>query len=171
MVAAQLDTPPELISTTSGLMTAVRSLGASIGLAINNAIINSTLSKNLVPKVAAATLPLGLPQASLPALITALLADNSSALQSIPGVTPAVAIAALAALKDAYGVAFRNAWITAACFVLVAVIAILFLVDPTEEFNSRIDAPAEVDLVHIQAEMDAEPDHDKAATHLEHIAS
>lgn len=122
MVAAQLDTPPELISTTSGLMTAVRSLGASIGLAINNAIINSTLSKNLVPKVAAATLPLGLPQASLPALITALLADNSSALQSIPGVTPAVAIAALAALKDAYGVAFRNAWITAACFVLVAVI-------------------------------------------------
>jgi MFS family permease len=122
MVAAQLDTPHDLISITSGLMTAVRAFGAAIGLAINNAIINSTLSANLVPKVAAATQPLGLPKTSLPLLVTALLSGDTNALKSVPGVSPSVSIAALTALKEAYGVAFRNTWITAACFVFVALI-------------------------------------------------
>lgn len=34
LTVAQLSTPPELISTASGLMIGVRSLGGSIGLAI-----------------------------------------------------------------------------------------------------------------------------------------
>lgn len=122
MVAAQMDTPPELISITSGLMTSIRSVGAAIGLAINNAIIHNSLSKNLAPKVAEATLPLGFPEAELPALIGALSSGDPSALESIPGITQAVGFAALAAFKDAYSIAFRNAWITAACFVFVAAI-------------------------------------------------
>lgn len=122
MVAAQMDTPPELISITSGLMTSVRSFGAAIGLAINNAIVNNSLAKNLVPKVAQAVLPLGFPQTGLPALIGAISSGNPSAVGSVPGVTPAVGAAALAAYKEAYSVALRNAWITAACFVFVAAI-------------------------------------------------
>lgn len=122
MVAAQMDTPSELISITSGLMTSIRSFGASIGLAINNAIIHNSLSKNLAPKIAEAVLPLGFPQASLPALIGALSSGSATAVEHVPGVTPAIGMAGLAAYKEAYSIAFRNAWITAACFVFVAAI-------------------------------------------------
>lgn len=122
MVAAQLGTPPELISITSGLMTSIRSVGSAIGLAINNAIIHNSLSKNLAPKIAEAVLPLGFPQAELPALISALSSGSTSALGSVPGVTPAIATGAVAAFKAAYSIAFRNAWITSACFVFVAAI-------------------------------------------------
>ncbi|KAJ5793082.1 uncharacterized protein N7503_009060 [Penicillium pulvis] len=168
MVAAQLDTPPELISITSGLMTSIRSFGASIGLAINNAIIHNSLSKNLAPKIAEAVLPLGFPQASLPALIGALSSGSATAVESVPGVTPAIAMAGLAALKEAYSIAFRNAWITAACFVFVAAIATLFLVNPSKEFNAHIDAPAEEQVLQTQAEIEAGPDHDKETSHHAH---
>jgi hypothetical protein len=47
----------------------------------------------------------------------------------------------------------------------------MFLVDPSAEFNSRIDAPAEAGLIHTQVEMDAELDCGKAATHNEHVAT
>jgi hypothetical protein len=126
MVAAQMDTPPELISITSGLMTSIRSVGAAIGLAINNAVIHNALATNLFPKVAQAVLPLGFPQAELPALIGALSSGNPDALKSIPGITPAESLAALAAFKEAYSIGFRNAWITAACFVFVAAIGTYF---------------------------------------------
>ncbi|KAJ5643931.1 uncharacterized protein N7484_006438 [Penicillium longicatenatum] len=168
MVAAQLDTPPELISITSGLMTSIRSVGAAIGLAINNAIIHNSLSKNLVPNIAEAILPLGFPQAELPALIGALSSGSANALESVPGVTPAIGMAALAAFKDAYSIAFRDAWITAACFVFVAAIATLFLVNPSKEFNAHIDAPAEEKVLQTQAEIEAGPDQDKETSQHAH---
>ncbi|KAJ6093291.1 hypothetical protein N7486_008580 [Penicillium sp. IBT 16267x] len=169
MVAAQMDTPPELISITSGLMTSIRSFGAAVGLAINNAIIHNSFSTNLARKIAEAVLPLGFPQAELPALIGALSSQSASAVASVPGVTPAIGLAGLAAFKDAYSIAFRDAWITAACFVFVAAIATLFLVNPSKEFNAHIDAPAEEKVFQTQAETEAAPDHDmESSQHAHH---
>jgi hypothetical protein len=65
MLPAQFSTPPELIAVMSGLMISVRSLGGTIGLALYNAIFNGVLAQNLEPRIAAATLPLGLPKTSL----------------------------------------------------------------------------------------------------------
>lgn len=72
ITAAQLATPKHLIATTSGLMISTRSFGGSVGLAIYNAILTDKLSKNLGSKIAAAVLPLGLPQESLGPFIGAL---------------------------------------------------------------------------------------------------
>ncbi|KAJ5292764.1 Tannase [Penicillium atrosanguineum] len=151
MVAAQMDTPPELISITSGLITSIRSVGAAIGLAINTATIHNSLAKNLVPKIAAAILPLGFPEAELPAIIAALVTQSPAAVEAVPGVTPTVSLAALVAYKEAYGIAFRNAWITASCIVFVAAI----------EFNAHIDAPAEGNFFPTKTEIEAGPDHEK----------
>lgn len=121
-VTAQLSTPPELIALASGLVVTFRALGGTVGLAINNAIFHSALSTELPKKIAAATMPLGLPASSLGALITALSEDNQAAFNRIPGVTDHIIAAAGDAYKAAYGVAFRNCWIAAACFCFVALI-------------------------------------------------
>lgn len=121
ITAAQFSTPPELIAITSGLMISVRSLGGSVGLAIYNAIFNHSLEANLAPKIAAATLPFGLPKTSLGPLISALTASDLTAVSKIPGVTPTIIGAAVSALKDAFTIAFRYVWVAAACFSAVAV--------------------------------------------------
>jgi len=69
VVAAQFSTPPELIAITSGLLLAVRSLGASTGLVVYQAVFSAGLSNNLVSKIAVATSELGLPEESLEPLI------------------------------------------------------------------------------------------------------
>lgn len=122
MVSAQLTASPELITLASALVTAVRSLGGAIGLAINNAVFNGTLNRELPKKVGAAALSLGLPSSSLAELMTALASQSTNAVAKVPGVTPEIAQAAVAAMKRAYLDAFRGAWIVSAAFCAVLVI-------------------------------------------------
>lgn len=122
VVIAQLSTPRDLISIASGLLISTRAFGGTIGLAIYNAIFNSTLSSNIPTKIASVVLPLGLPSTSLGALISALTANDEEALANVPGITPQMIPVAGAALMDAYSVAFRNIWITAAGFSAFALI-------------------------------------------------
>lgn len=89
---------------------------------VDNAIFTNKLSSNLGPKIAAAVLPLGLPQSSLGAFIGNLAAQNSAALVNVPGVTPAIIGAGLGGLRDAYTVAFRYVWILGACFTAIGAI-------------------------------------------------
>ncbi|KAK5071600.1 hypothetical protein LTR64_004621 [Lithohypha guttulata] len=144
VTAAQFAVPPELISTSSGLVTSVRSLGGTIGLAIYNAILNATLAKHLEPKIVGATIPLGLPATSLGELIPALLTGNPAALAAVPGVTSEIVGAAGLAVAETYVLGFRYIWIAAGAFTVVALVASLFLRDPKADFNGHIDAPIEI---------------------------
>ncbi len=122
IATAQMSTPPELIAITTGLLTAVRSVGGSVGLAINTALFNRALASNIPSKTAAATIPLGLPSTSLRPLIAALSSGNETALAHVPGLTPDIIKAAASAFKSAYAVGFRHAWIAASCFTAVGVL-------------------------------------------------
>lgn len=122
IVAAQLSTPPALISTASGLLIAVRSLGGGVGIAVNNAIFSNALAEEVPSKVASATLPLGLEESSLPSLIAALASNNQTALQLTPSVNADIVAAAGLAYKEALFIGFRDVWIAASCFAVVAVI-------------------------------------------------
>ncbi|EED15310.1 siderophore iron transporter, putative [Talaromyces stipitatus ATCC 10500] len=144
MVSAQLTTSSELISLASALMITVRSLGGAIGLAINNAVLNDTLDTELPKKVGAAVLALGLPPSSLPELIRALATQSKAAVAAVPGITPEIAQAAVVAMKRAYLMAFRNAWIVSAAFCAVLVLASIFIKEQRADFDARIDAPMDV---------------------------
>jgi len=122
MVAAQLTTPPEMISLVSGLVSVSRPIGGVIGLAINNAIFHNTLSTQVPKKIGSAVSPFAFPSSSLGALIAALTSQDNAALNSVPGVTPDILAAARGGLLDAYGLSFRNCWIAAACLCLPGVI-------------------------------------------------
>jgi hypothetical protein len=179
MVAAQLATTPELISSASALIISTRSLGGTVGLAITNAIFNSALSTEIPKKIAAAVLPLGLPPSSLGMLIGALASNDQALLAHVPGATPQIIGAAAQGLVEAYGIGFRNCWIAACCFAALAIVgkfrdlpltdkfsncnwamltiyalgSILFY-DPKDQFNAHVDAPAEERVIEKQARLE-----------------
>src|SRR2546423_6435174 len=126
LAVAQLSTPPQLIATASGLMISVRSLGGAVGLAIYDAVFNHGVAANLGSKVAAATLPLGLPSASIGPLIAGLTSGDLAAVGRVTGATPKIITAAVLALQEAFVIAFRYVWIAAGCFTLVALLGTLF---------------------------------------------
>ncbi|KJZ75161.1 hypothetical protein HIM_05355 [Hirsutella minnesotensis 3608] len=143
VTAAQLSIPPQLISVASGLIISVRSLGGTIGIAIYNALFTSQM-RHMPENIANAVLPLGLNQDSLKPLVGALSSHNETALAAVPGASREIIEAASGALLDTYILAFRYVWIAAACFVSIAAIASVFLFDPKEEFNMKVDAPIEM---------------------------
>ncbi|RYP59456.1 hypothetical protein DL770_010193 [Monosporascus sp. CRB-9-2] len=142
VTVAQLSTPPELIAIASGLIISIRSLGGTIGIVIYNALFNDAMSR-MGDNIATAVIPEGLSPDHLGDFIAALTGHNSSALASIPGVTPEVAQAGTVAMLNTYVQGFQHVWTAAACFVALATIVSALLFDPRGEFNNRIDAPVE----------------------------
>ncbi|KAI0128994.1 major facilitator superfamily domain-containing protein [Xylariales sp. AK1849] len=142
VTAAQLCVPHELIATASCLLISFRSLGGTIGIAIYQAVFTSAMS-NLGDNIAHAATAAGLPAESVPDFITDLAAQNTTALLTVPGVTPDIIQAGAGALLGTYASGFHNVWVSAVAFVSLAAIVSLFMFDPSKEFNHHIDAPIE----------------------------
>lgn len=70
-------------------------------------ILQTGLGSDLAPRIARAVLPAGLPGASLPLLIKALLSGKPELVAEVPGVTPTIIAAAVAAVKQSYTKSFR----------------------------------------------------------------
>ena len=88
VTVAQLSTPPELISLTTGLMIGTRSVGGTIALAIYSAIFSGTLKDQIPAKVAEATIPLGFDPKYLGELLGGLTEGNSTLLGEIRKFSP-----------------------------------------------------------------------------------
>ncbi|KAF4626340.1 hypothetical protein G7Y89_g11820 [Cudoniella acicularis] len=141
-VAKKLSTPPELISVASGLLISVRSLGGTIGIAIYNAVFISA-TNDILQNIGKAGTAAGLPSSSIEQFVTDIVGQNKTGFATIPGITPEIISAGVDALLDAYTTGFRNVWVSAIGFIVLAAIASLFLFDPSKEFNNHIDAPVE----------------------------
>ncbi|KAG9246622.1 major facilitator superfamily domain-containing protein [Calycina marina] len=141
---AQLSVPPELITISSGLLISVRSLGGTIGIAIYNSVFKVQMA-HLSTNIGNAAVGAGLPLGSVSQFVTGIIGQNSTELVAVPGITPGIIGAGADALLNTYSKAFRNVWITALPFVVVAAIVSVFLFDPSKEFNNHIDAPIEVE--------------------------
>jgi hypothetical protein len=138
-VVTQMSTPSELISITTGILIATRSLGGTVGLAVNHAILSNTLGARLGPAVASAVLPLGFPASEVGALISALEAGGDlSGLAAEVILTPQMVKSAVAARKGAYVVAFRNVWISAAAFSFAGLCCELPRVSLSLSLESRL---------------------------------
>jgi hypothetical protein len=64
----------------------------------------------------------GLPPAYVAQFVEDLLAQNKSGLGDIPGTTPAIIESGVSALLDTYVSGFRNVWVSALCFIVLAAI-------------------------------------------------
>lgn len=144
VTAVQLSTPHHLIATATAVTVSSRSVAGSVFTAIYVASFQSRLEQKLPSYVAAAAVKAGLPQASLKAFVTALASNQEEALQTIPGLTPAIVLDGVAALKHAYADSIRVVYIIAAAFGPVALISCWFMADLTKTMDYQVDAPVEV---------------------------
>ncbi|KIX08074.1 uncharacterized protein Z518_02729 [Rhinocladiella mackenziei CBS 650.93] len=120
-------TAPQLTAFMSGLMLSVRSLGGSSDWVIYQAVFGHGISKNLVLKIAATTLPWGIPELSSEPLIGTSMSDNTANTAELPcrtyqGLTPEITAAAGWAVQEAYKLAFSYVWVATASFAFVALV-------------------------------------------------
>ncbi|KIX03612.1 uncharacterized protein Z518_07165 [Rhinocladiella mackenziei CBS 650.93] len=107
------------IGVATGLTGTFRATGGSIAIAIYTSIINQQSSNNLVPSVSEATVKAGLPPTSVPSLLQALqamLSGTGAAPPSVPGLTPAVVVAAEDAVKTVYSNAYQLVYLVSITF-------------------------------------------------------
>lgn len=72
--------------------------------------------------IAEAAIEAGLPPQSVNQFVGDLLAQNTSALFQINGTTPQIIGAGAGALLDTYALGFRNVWLAALAFIVLAAI-------------------------------------------------
>ena len=119
-------------------------MATTVFTAIYAAAFNTRLEKYIPNYVGTAALRAGLPKTSLREFIEALAGNEVAALQRIPGVTPAIIQAGVAAMKQAFADGFRVVFIIAAPFGVLACIACFFIADLKSSMNYHVDAPMEV---------------------------
>jgi len=143
VTGVQLSTPHHLIATATAVTTSSRAVAATVFTAIYAAAFSTRLGDKLPSYVAAAAQGAGLPASSLEAFIRALTTNDEAALAHVPGASPSVIIAAVAALKQAFADSLRVVYIIAIPFGAVGCILCLFLGDMKKTMNYRVDAPVE----------------------------
>jgi hypothetical protein len=119
--------PDEVIATVSSINLSVRFIGGSIGYAIYYNIFQNKLVSVLPTNVAQAAVAAGLPLAEIPALVEALVAQNTTAVTSIPGINTAIILASEVAVQTSYVAGFRKVYLVSIAFGGAAVLSSLFL--------------------------------------------
>lgn len=80
----------------------------------------TSATSKIPAKVASAAIKAGLPLTSVTDFVTDLLSENTAGLIKVEGVTPIIIGAGSDALLDTYALGFRNVWISALCFIVLA---------------------------------------------------
>ena len=143
IVGVQLATPHRLIATATAVTSSARAVAAAVFTAIVTAAFNNRIKAKLPAYIAAAAVNAGLPASSLSAFLVALLSNNTTALEQVPGITLTVTEASLVALRQAYADSIRVVFIIAAPFGALACFACFFLGSVSSTMNYKVDAPLE----------------------------
>lgn len=143
IVGVQLSTPHHLIATATAVLISSRAVSGTVFMAIYTATVSSAASTKLPKSVATAAIAAGLSPEYATEFVGDMLTSNATALQSIPGVTPAIIKAGTAGLLQGYADSYRLVFIIAAPFGVVACLFIYFIEDVSALMTYRVDAPVE----------------------------
>lgn len=118
-----------------------RAIGGAFGSAVLDAIINGHLKSNYASSVSQAAVEAGLPEASIPALLTAMTAGTFYT--AVDGATDAVWAAAITESRQVYAKAYQLAWASVIPFVALAIVAVAFLKGVRELMTEKVEATVE----------------------------
>ena len=141
VACVQFTAPHAFLSTATGMAFSSRAIGGAFGSAVLNAIIKGHLNSHYAPAVAAAAVKAGLPEASVPALLTDLAAGEIGG--KVNGATAAVWQAAVKESEWQYAHAYRLAWASIVPFVVLAIVAVACLRGVKELMTEKVEATVE----------------------------
>jgi hypothetical protein len=141
VACVQFTAPHAYLSTATGLAFSARAIGGAFGTAVLFAITNSKLGGNYASKVGAAAVAAGLPESSVPALLTAF--ESGAGFDAVPGLSGSVLAAATDASHWAYTRAYRLAWWSIFPFVVVALVSVACLKGVKELMTEKVEATVE----------------------------
>lgn len=102
------------------------------------AILNTRISNTLPKSVTTAALATGLPESSLPDLLSSISAGQAALEENVPGMTPPILEAVTSAMKTAYSQSFRTVFLASIAFGGLAVVAALLAVDVDARLDGRV---------------------------------
>lgn len=143
VACVQFTAPHAYLSTATGLAFSARAIGGAFGTAVLSAIINGRLSTHYASAVTAAAIDAGLPESSALDFLESL--SSGQLYDSIPGATAEVWSAALDASRWEYAHAYRLGWASVIPFVVLAIVAVVFLKGVKELMTEKIEASVELD--------------------------
>ena len=143
VTATHLAVPHALINTATAITVASRSVSASVAAALYVAVFSSRLKERLPSYVARAAIAASLPPSSVPAFVEAIAGENIAGLRDIPGMTPAIIAAGLAAFKQAFIDSARIVYIIAAPMGVLAIVLCMFMGSQRSKMDYIVDAPVE----------------------------
>lgn len=142
IAAVQLSVPHHLTATATAVLTSSRAVAASVFTAIFGAAVSSEMPVKLPAYTAAAAIKAGLDPQYVSQFVGDMLGGDTSALQSIPGITLTIIEAGKAAVLQANADSFRYVFIIAAPFGAAACLISWFIGDLSDvSFPKWIQAP------------------------------
>jgi hypothetical protein len=139
----QFTAPHAFLSTATGLAFSARAIGGAFGSAVLNAIINGKLASTYASGITSVATKAGLPESSIPALLGAL--ESGMGFDEIPGINEEILGAAVNSSHELYAAAYRLAWASLIPFIVLAIVAIVFLKGVKELMTEHVEATVEKD--------------------------
>ncbi|KAI9767505.1 MAG: hypothetical protein M1835_007033 [Candelina submexicana] len=138
LIMGSLVCKPEDIGFAVGFIVCTRLVGGSIATTIYQTILTNRLNTNIPKLVTPAALSANLPSTSLPALFAAFKIGTPEALQTVPGITPAVVAAVTEPLKTAYAQSFKVVYLASIAFGGCAIVAACFARDVDRLMTDKV---------------------------------
>ncbi|KEF56795.1 uncharacterized protein A1O9_06985, partial [Exophiala aquamarina CBS 119918] len=126
------------IGVAVGLLNSLRSTGGAVGIAIYSSLFSNKVGQDLLPRVAAAVVPAGLPVSSVEDFILALTSGSLSAIETVPGTTPEIIATGVDALGGVYSSAFRLIYLVGMAFGLLACLGACFVIGVDEKLTKQV---------------------------------
>ncbi|KIW15109.1 hypothetical protein PV08_07896 [Exophiala spinifera] len=139
-VIAGLNVPLRHLGVASGLIGTFRSAGGSVGNAVFNTILNGLVNDQIPARLAQIVEENSMPADTLATLIPATMQNAlgiPDAFATVPGITPKVEAMAATAFKEAYAFAFSRVFYATIPFGCLAIIAALFILDPSKYLTNH----------------------------------
>ena len=143
ITAVQLSVPHSYINTATSILVAARAIAASVASAVYVAIFSSRYKARLPAYVGKAAAMAGLPKSAIPIFVGDLAAGNVAALHSVPGVSPVIIAAGVAALKQAFLDSARVIFIIGAAIAGLSVVLTLLMGSQRDKMDYVVEAPVE----------------------------
>ncbi|RSL54650.1 hypothetical protein CEP53_007376 [Fusarium sp. AF-6] len=143
-IISTLCTPDCYIAASVSIGTSCRGLGGAIGLVIFTQTFNSKLAHYLPKAVSTFAIKSGLEPSTIPTLMQAVMTQDYSILEGVPGVTEQFLGGLIGARAQAYADAYRYIWYATIPFGVVSTFITLFLKSTKDQMTlsvaSRVQA-------------------------------